>query len=324
MKIGFIGYGNMGKMIINNILSLNLLNEEEIIVSTRTIAKLDLLKEKYPKITTTSNNNYLAQNSDKIFIFVKTPQFQEVMEEIKLFLGEKKHIIHICFGVSFQDVNTVFNGPVSQIIPSIASSQKETTNIKKTTSQKETTNIKKTTSQKETTNIKEKLNDSDYRKKGISLIIHNETVHNNDKEFVEELFNEFSHIKIIDVKNSDDLEVATVLTSCGPAFIALLVKITSKIASRKSRLTMEETKEMIVKTLFGTSILLSNLDYDKIAMNPEEIIEKVATKKGITQKGLDYLDPEIERLINELFEKIFKTKWLFGSNRNIMVNRNET
>jgi len=49
MKIGFIGYGNMGQMIINNILSLNLLNEEEIIVSNRTIAKLNLLKKNIQK-----------------------------------------------------------------------------------------------------------------------------------------------------------------------------------------------------------------------------------------------------------------------------------
>ncbi|MCL2114782.1 MAG: NAD(P)-binding domain-containing protein [Methanobrevibacter sp.] len=274
MKIGFIGYGNIGQMIINNILSLNLLNEEEIIVSNRTIAKLDLLKEKYPKITITSDNSYLARNSDKIFIFVKTFQFKEVMEEIYPILSENIHIIHVCAGLSFESVATIYEGPVSQIIPSIAST------------------------------LNEKLIDSNYRKKGVSLILHNEKVDNYDKEFIEELFNEFSYIEIIPKGNTEDLEVATVLTSCGPAFIALLIKKMSKVASLKSRFDMKETEDMVVKTLFGTSLLLSNFDEDKIAMNPDEIIEKVATKKGITQKGLDYLDPEIERLANELLNKI--------------------
>jgi pyrroline-5-carboxylate reductase len=275
MKIGFIGYGNMGQMIINNILSLNLLNKNEIIVSNRTIAKLDLLKEKYPKITATLDNSYLAKNSDKIFIFVKTSQFKDVMEEINPFLSEDSHIIHVCAGLTFEDVATVYDGPVSQVIPSIAST------------------------------LNENLFDFNHRKKGVSLIVHNNKVNNHDKEFVEELFNEFSYIEIIKNENISDLEIATILTSCGPAFIALLVKKMSKIASLKSTFAIEETEDMIVKTLFGTSLLISNFDEYKIAMNPDEVIEKVATKKGITQKGLDYLDPEIERLANELFDEIF-------------------
>ena len=273
MKTGFIGYGNMGQMIINNILSLNLLNEEEIIVSNRTIAKLDLLKEKYPKITFTSDNSYLAQNSDKIFIFVKTFQFKEVMEEINPFLSENTHIIHICAGLNFGDVATIYDGQVSQIIPSIAST------------------------------LNKKLIDSNYRKKGVSLILHNNKVNNFNKKFVEELFNKFSYIELMKIE-SNDLEVATVLTSCGPAFMALLVKKISNIASLKSTLAIEKAEDMIVKTLLGTSLLLSNFDEDKIVMNTDEIIEKIATKKGITQKGLDYLDPEIERIANELFDKI--------------------
>ncbi|MDR2967140.1 MAG: NAD(P)-binding domain-containing protein [Methanobacteriaceae archaeon] len=274
MKTGFIGYGNIGEMIIKNILSLNILNEEEIIVSNRTITKLDLLKEKYPKITTTSDNKYLTRNSDKIFIFVKTPQFKEVMEEVNPYLSKNFHIIHVCAGLSFEDIATIYDGPVSQVIPSIAS----------------------------TTN--EKLIDSNFRKKGVSLIVHNKKVNNHEKEFVEELFNEFSYIEIIEKGNVDNLELATALTSCGPAFIALLVKKLSKIASLKSKFDVGETEDMVVKTLFGTSLLLSNLDEDKIDTNADETIEKVATKKGITQKGLDYLDPEIERIANELFDKI--------------------
>jgi len=275
MKIGFIGYGNMGQMIIKNILSLKLLNKEEIIISNRTIAKLDSLKEKYPKIATTSNNSYLARNSDKVFIFVKTPQFKEVMEEIYSFLPENTHVIHGCVGLSFEDVSDVYSGPVSQIILSIAST------------------------------ITEKSIDSNFRKKGVSLIRHNKKVTDHDKEFLEELLNEFSYIEIIKEETTKDLEIATVLTSCGPAFIALLVKKISKIASLKSGLAMEESEDMIVKTLFASSLLMLNFDDDTLAMNPEEIIEKVATKKGITQKGLDYLDPEIEKVANELFDKIF-------------------
>ncbi|MGL6299095.1 MAG: pyrroline-5-carboxylate reductase family protein, partial [Methanobacteriaceae archaeon] len=76
-KIGFIGYGNMGSMIINNILDLNILESEytnnNIQVSNKTISKLDNLKKRYPKVAITNDNIELAKNCNKIFIFVKTP-----------------------------------------------------------------------------------------------------------------------------------------------------------------------------------------------------------------------------------------------------------
>lgn len=281
MKIGFIGYGNMGKMIINNILSLNLLKEEKIIVSNRTIAKLNNLKEKYPKITTTYDNSYLAKNSNKIFIFVKTPDFKKVMNEISPYLDNDTHIIHICAGLDFEEIAIYYDGAVTQIIPSIAS----------TINNEATSNYKR----------------------GISLISHNKKVNQKDKEFVENLFNGFSYIKLINIEKEDynDLNIATILTSCGPAFLALFVKKLAISASSNSNLAIEDTEDMIIKTLFGTSSLLSSSlplhsDKNKIAMNPDELIEKVATKKGITQKGLDYLDSEFDEVSKELFSKLLK------------------
>ena len=50
MKIGVIGYGNMGSMIVNNILKLNLLlDDEELIVSNRHLNKFESLIEEYPE-----------------------------------------------------------------------------------------------------------------------------------------------------------------------------------------------------------------------------------------------------------------------------------
>jgi len=86
-----------------------------------------------------------------------------VIEEINPLLSENTHIIHVCAGLNFEDVATVYDGQVSQVIPSLAST------------------------------LDEKLISTNYRKKGVSLILHNNKVNNYDKEFVEELFNEFSY-----------------------------------------------------------------------------------------------------------------------------------
>ena len=63
MKIGVIGYGNMGSMIVNNILKLNLLlDDEELIVSNRHLNKFESLIEEYPEenLNITSDNKEVA------------------------------------------------------------------------------------------------------------------------------------------------------------------------------------------------------------------------------------------------------------------------
>ena len=83
MKIGVIGYGNMGSMIVNNILKLNLLlDDEELIVSNRHLNKFESLIEEYPEenLNITSDNKEVATQCEKILISVETPQFKEIIE----------------------------------------------------------------------------------------------------------------------------------------------------------------------------------------------------------------------------------------------------
>lgn len=288
-KIGFIGYGNMGKMVIKNILKFNILDSHEMIVSNRTIAKLRELKKDYPSITITDDNKYLAKNSNKIFIFVETPQFKELINEISLFTYKNTHIIHVCAGLSFDNIANVYEGSVSQVIPSIAS----------------------------TFNGKyEKYEKSNFEKLGVSLILHNKNTSNDDKEFVEEVFNEFSYIEIIDdvddnriSKNSNNsLEIATILASCGPAFISLIINNLIDMAILKSgnnvganKVDTDNTKEIIIKTILGTLIQISTNN-----LSTDEIITKTATKKGITEIGLNYLDDNFDELSNDLFDILLK------------------
>jgi pyrroline-5-carboxylate reductase len=304
-QIGFIGYGNMGSMIINNILSLNLLKEEEIIVSNRTLNKLNDLKEKHPSITTTSYNEFLAKSCDKIFIFVETPEFKEVIEKINPFLMKDTHIIHVSAGLSFENINKLFTGKVSQIIPSIVSTS-EIANLEKLSSLNEIANL-------------------DKIKKGVSLISHNQKVEKEDKIFVENIFNEFSYIKLMDEnsntiennKNSENnynnyidnsknaenrtLEMATILSSCGPAIISFIIKRLAIISGERSLLSIEESEDLIIKTLLGTSLQLNENNLDI-----EEIINKSATKKGITEIGLNYLSLEFDKIANNLLDKLFE------------------
>ena len=285
MKIGVIGYGNMGSMIVNNILKLNLLlDDEELIVSNRHLNKFESLIEEYPEenLNITSDNKEVAAQCDKILISVETPQFKEVLDEITPFINEKTHIIYTCAGLSFNHIKTFFDGKLSLIIPTLASTVTSNNSIS-----------------------------SLSRRKGVTLVKHNSKVELQERLFVEDLFNEFSYVKKIDnpiyfneeedeiPPKDNELEMSTIISSCGPAFIAIMIETFAKACDDLSYISKEEAEEMILKTIIGTSMLKEDQ-----SLSNEEIINKVATKKGITQEGIDLLDKKINKISKDLIKTL--------------------
>ena len=254
-KIGFIGYGSMGNMIINGLLSKKALNENQIIISNRTKSKLDSLKKEYPQIEITDDNQYLSSKCDKIFLFVGINAVKEVIEDIKVNNSEIPYIIYISAALTIENVENIFKGKITRVIPSLTSEVAE----------------------------------------GVSLIHHNEEVTKNEAEFVNQIFNSISTVKIIE---EYDFEVGSDLTSCAPAFIAKIFIEFAKKGAEKSNINQKEAEDMVIKTLYGTAKLLhdENMDF-------EELISRVATKGGITEEGIKVLDKEL----SSLFDKLFKT-----------------
>ena len=266
MKIGVIGYGNMGSMIVNNILKLNLLlDDEELIVSNRHLNKFESLIEEYPEenLNITSDNKEVATQCEKILISVETPQFKEIIEEIKPFINEKTHIIYTCAGLNFNHIKPLFDGKLSLVIPTLASTVTSNNSIS-----------------------------SLARRKGVTLVKHNSKVELQERLFVEDLFNEFSYVRKIDnpiyFKEEEDnlhpadneLEMSTIISSCGPAFIAMMIDTFAQTCSDSSNMPNDQG--------------LSNND----------IINKVATKKGITQEGVDLLDKKFHKISKSLIRTL--------------------
>lgn len=280
MKIGIIGYGNMGSMIGNNILKLDLLlNDEQLIISNRHIEKIEHLKEEYNdyypnKLELTNDNTKIAKECEKIIISVETPQFKGIIEEILPYINDNTHIIYTCAGLNFNHVETFYKGKLTLIIPTFASTVTNNHSIQ-----------------------------SNERRKGISLIQHNDKVSKEDKQYIEDLFNEFSYVRTIDknesITENNEIEISTILTSCGPAFVGIIIKKLAEVASEKSNLSYEECEEMISKTILGTIQLKESNN-----LTNEEIMNKVATKKGITQEGIDYLDESFDEIGNNLIEHL--------------------
>lgn len=83
IKIGIIGYGSMGSMLLNNFILSGGAKPEEIIVSTRTKTKLKNLEEVWKGINIASDNKEVTKKAKYIFICVKPQEVKPVLEEIK-------------------------------------------------------------------------------------------------------------------------------------------------------------------------------------------------------------------------------------------------
>lgn len=258
MNLGIIGYGNIGELLVQNIVNNDFCNLNKLYISNKHISKINHLKNIDSRISITQDNKEIAKNCEKIIISVKTPQLIGVLEEIKPYITKNTHITHTCAGIQFQFQN---NG-LSCVIPTIASTY-----------------------------------DENNSKKGVSLILHDENVSKEDEKYIEDLFKKFSYIKVLN--NELDLEIATIAASCMPAFIAFNIDLLSDKLSQKCNLTKDELFKILTETSTSTTYLLNQEIY-----NSDELINKVATKNGITQKGLDNLSEDLPNLYKRLICKL--------------------
>ncbi len=157
-KIGCIGYGAMGSMIIRGILSSGVLAESDLIITTRTLHKLKDLEEAYPLVEIAPDNITVARKSQKLFIFVNTGRVKELMEEIKDHLSHNTHIIYIAAGLTMENVEKIFPGRISKVIPSLTSEVGD----------------------------------------GISLVAHNSKIEEDDAEFVEKIFKALGKVRMVE------------------------------------------------------------------------------------------------------------------------------
>lgn len=254
MNLGIIGYGNIGELISQNIINHDFYNLNKLYIANRTLSKINHLKDTDPRISVTDDNTEVARNCEKIIISVKTPDLINVLEQIKPHLNKDTQIIHTCAGI---DLKFEDNG-LSCVIPTISSTY-----------------------------------DKNNPKKGVSIIMHDENVSAENKDFVEDLFSKFSHIKVVD--NTLDLEITTIAASCMPAFIALSLDLFANKLEERCNLSKEETFKILAETLNSTTYILNEDIY-----SPDELINKVATKNGITQKGLDVLDENLPAIYKRL------------------------
>jgi len=132
-------------------------------------------------------------------------------------------------------------------------------------------------------------------KEGISLTCHNKKVARENIRYIETLLKAISTVMHVQEEN---FEVAADLTSCGPGLIAAMFDNFVQAGIRHGGIPLDEARQMVVSTLLGTAKLLAEKGFDF-----SELINRVATKGGITEEGVKVLNARLPQVFNEVFYK---------------------
>ncbi len=109
VKIGFIGCGNMGEAMVSGLLHAKWARPEEVIVSTKTIARGEVLKRDYG-ITVAKNNREVAKTADLLILAIKPNLYKEVIEEILPFLDHSKILVSITPSFTLETLKSLSGG----------------------------------------------------------------------------------------------------------------------------------------------------------------------------------------------------------------------
>lgn len=76
MKVGFIGTGTMGSLLIEALIASGALESDQISVSNRTFAKAQALADRYAGLQAEASNARAAFGKDIVFLCIKPHEFK--------------------------------------------------------------------------------------------------------------------------------------------------------------------------------------------------------------------------------------------------------
>lgn len=119
MKIGFIGTGSMGTVLIESFIRSMALQPSSVVASNRSADKVDRLAAKYPGLTAARSNRQVASACSTVFVCVRPLAFKSVIDEIKECLTPDKTVISITSPVLLKHLESALPCKVAKVIPSI-------------------------------------------------------------------------------------------------------------------------------------------------------------------------------------------------------------
>ena len=116
MKVGIIGYGSMGKMILEKIADSKSVESADLYVANRTYEKISHLINIFNVCKT---NAEIAAVSDIIFICVRPADIKLILNEIKPVISEKTLIVSLNGSITFEMMSKIIDNKIAKVIPSV-------------------------------------------------------------------------------------------------------------------------------------------------------------------------------------------------------------
>ena len=127
MKLGIIGYGNLGKALVKGLLYTGI-PQEDVIVNARTEKTLNIVKTSFEHIITTESKKELVEKADVIILVVEPKNASDVLNEISRYNICDKIIISFMAGITIADIRQMLgehgnNVNIVRIMPNVAISK---------------------------------------------------------------------------------------------------------------------------------------------------------------------------------------------------------
>lgn len=167
-NIGIIGLGNVGSMLLDQLLKLKLLKEEDVYIANRSKEKINNFVSEYPSLNICESNEEIAKKCNKIIVCVEPINVPNVLLEMKPYLNEESYLMISTSMVASDDLYKIHNGKITIFMPTLIS----------------------------------------IVRSGVTIAFHNELVTIEDKNFFEGLMNGISEVKLLkeeDIKLSQNL-----------------------------------------------------------------------------------------------------------------------
>lgn len=252
MRVGIIGYGSMGKMLLQKFSEFGKVSYDELFVSNRTVSKIEDAPDKY---VICESNTSLAMSSDIIFICTRPVDLLLVLEEISGFVREDTLIISLNGSITFESLEKISRHKYAKVIPSVTA----------------------------------EINKSQ------TLVTYNGLVNKADKKVLSELLSCIGNV--IELPENE-MGMGSELVSCMPGFIASLFDVICNSAKKHTSIPQEQIIKMVLDTLSATGDLMIQKD-----MSFEDVVNRVATKGGITEVGSRVIYDGFPEIADEMFAK---------------------
>ncbi|AQX53681.1 late competence protein ComER [Priestia flexa] len=119
MNIGFIGTGNMGRILIDAFIESKAVHPSQLTITNRTKGKAKTIQKQHREIQLGDCAEEVVRSSQLIFICVKPLDIHPLLIKIKPLLTKEHCIVSITSPISVEQLESIVPTQVARIIPSI-------------------------------------------------------------------------------------------------------------------------------------------------------------------------------------------------------------